>query len=178
MKKIRMFPAICLLLISTAAFSQHPTDVGAEYQLLKGRGYSGKTLGVRGETFDAKHSWSIGITKNLSSKSSYSEYRGIGLFFGYRHGFKYNTNGNGNLFAGGRLYLSFENFFGKESANGMSIMPAAEAGYEFLFWKQRIFTSPSIGYGYKIKMTKGNNSLQEDEGGRVIPSLSLGYHFH
>lgn len=167
----------CLLIAGLVTFAQHPTDIGAEYQLMKGRGYSGKTLGVRGETFTQKHSWSIGITKNLSSKGSYSEYRGFGLFAGYRHGFMYNNKGTGNLFAGGRLYFSFENFFGKERANGLSVMPAAEAGYEFLFWKQRIFTSPSIGYGYKLKLTKENNSLQEDEGGRVIPSLSLGYHF-
>ena len=175
MKRLSLNLTVFFMLITAVVSAQ--TDLGAEYQLMKGRSYSGKALGVRGETFNAKHSWSIGITKNLSSKGSYSEYRGFGIFAGYRHGFKYSSKGNGNIFAGGRIYLSFENFFGKESANGMSVMPAVEAGYEFLFWKHRIFTTPSVGYGYKFKMTKGNNSLQEDEGGRVIPSLALGYHF-
>jgi hypothetical protein len=39
------------------------------------------------------------------------------------------------------------------------------------------YTTPAIGYGYSIKLSKDYNSLQEDDGGRFIPGISMGYRF-
>ena len=50
------------------------------------------------------------------------------------------------------------------------------AVYHLVFAK-RIYAAPSVGYGYTLKISKDYNSMDEDNGGRVIPSLSAGYRF-
>ena len=156
-------------------YCQNPWELGAEYQRSMGQGYKKNMAGLRYESYNNKSSWSIGLTYNLSSKETYSQYRGFGIYAGYRYGFSSN-NKNGNAFAGARINFSFENFEGKNKVNGLSITPAAEFGYHFIFAKH-IFTSPCIEGGYTIRLTHINNSLQEDEGARFIPGLSVGYRF-
>jgi hypothetical protein len=46
-----------------------------------------------------------------------------------------------------------------------------------MVFAKHYFGAPSIGYGYTIKFSKDYNSLNEDVGGRIIPSASAGYHF-
>jgi hypothetical protein len=164
---------ICFLIICLNTFSQSIWELGAEYQHPIGKGASDNIAGIRTENYRNKSSWSIGLTYNFASKS-YSEYKGFGLYAGYRYAF--GVKAKGNIFAGLRAAFTFTNFAGKERAGGISFFPSAEAGYHFNF-KKHWFASPSVGYGYIIKMTKEYNSLQEDEGGRVIPSISAGYKF-
>jgi hypothetical protein len=165
---------ICLFTFTNISFSQNTKELGGEWQYALGKGAKDNMAGARYEGFKNKSSWSIGFTYNFSSKKSYSEYKGIGFYAGYRYGF--SPKKNGNAFAGFRAAFSFDNFAGKEKANGISITPTVETGYHFIFAKH-IFTTPSVGYGYSIKLTKENNSLQEDEGSRFIPSIALGYRF-
>ncbi|HET9744781.1 MAG TPA: hypothetical protein VFP97_03650, partial [Chitinophagaceae bacterium] len=65
---------------------------------------------------------------------------------------------------------------GKTNLGSLMFTPGAEAGYHFVFGTH-IFTAPSIGYGYQIKITKEYNSRDDDVGGRIIPGLSAGYRF-
>lgn len=173
MKKIIAL-LICLLAISCFGFSQ--TEIGAEAQHAFGKGANFNMIGGRYEGFSGRSSWSVGLTYNFSSRKSYSEYKGIGLYVGYRYGFSYNNSGNGNAFLGFRTTFLFNNFAGKEKVNSSSVMPTFEGGYQFLFGNH-VFTTPSLGYGYSIKLSKDHNSLQEDDGGRFIPGISMGYRF-
>ncbi len=159
---------------SIIGFSQ--TELGGEAQHAFGKGANDNMIGGRYEGFSNKNSWGIGLSYNFSSKKTYSEYKGIGFYVGFRRGFSYNNSGNGNAFLGFRATFLFQNFSGKEKANGTSFMPTFEGGYQFLFGNH-VFTTPSIAYGYSIKLTKENNSLQEDEGSRFIPGISMGYRF-
>jgi hypothetical protein len=161
------------LIFSFTSFSQSIWELGGEYQHPIGKGASDNIAGIRGENYRNKSSWSVGITYNFASKS-YSEYKGFGLYAGYRYAFGIKTKGN--IFAGLRTTFLFTNFAGKERANGISFFPSAEAGYHFIL-KKHWFASPAVGYGYIIKMTRETNSLQEDEGGRIIPGISAGYRF-
>jgi hypothetical protein len=172
-KQILLISLYCI--ISLFAYSQKPWELGAEYQRSFGQGYQKNMIGGRYETYSVKHSWTIGVTYNLSSKKTYSQYRGFGIYGGYRYGFG-NASKKGNAFAGTRVNFSFENFEGKAKVNGLSITPTAELGYHLIFAK-RLFTSPCIGAGYTLKMNHINNSLQEDEGLRFIPGISAGYRF-
>ncbi len=173
MKKLVSF-FIVIFIFTNPGFSQ--TELGPEAQHAFGKGANDNMIGARYENFHAKNSWSIGLTYNFSSEKSYSEYKGIGFYVGYRRGFSYNNSGNGNAFLGFRATFLFDNFAGKEKANGSSIMPTFEGGYQFLFGNH-VYTTPSLGYGYEIKLAKENNSLQEDEGSRFIPGISMGYRF-
>ena len=170
-----IFLFVCSCTIGLAVYSQNPWELGAEGQRSFGQGYKKNMIGTRYETYNNKNSWSLGITYNLSSKETYSQYRGFGIYAGYRYGFG-NNNKSGNAFAGARINFSFENFEGKSKVNGLSITPAAEVGYHIIFAK-RFFASPCIGGGYTFRMTHINNSLQEDEGKRFIAGLSTGYRF-
>ncbi|HYM92765.1 MAG TPA: hypothetical protein VET23_01390 [Chitinophagaceae bacterium] len=165
---------ICLFVMTTIGFSQ--TEWGAEAQHAFGKGANDNMIGGRYEGFSGRSSWGIGLTYNFSSKKSYSEYKGFGFSVGYRRGFKYNTSGNGNAFFGFRASFSFANFAGKEKANGTSITPTFETGYHIIFGSH-VYTTPSLAYGYEIKLNKENNSLHEDEGSRFIPGISMGYRF-
>ncbi|HWC54971.1 MAG TPA: hypothetical protein VG676_15400 [Chitinophagaceae bacterium] len=173
MKKLAVF-FICIFVFTTIGFSQ--TEMGPEAQRAFGKGANDYMIGGRYETFHGKNSWSIGLTYNFSSHKSYSEHKGIGFYIGYRHGFNYNNSGNGNAFFGFRGTFLFNNFSGKERLNSTSVMPTCEAGYQVLFGNN-FYTTPAIGYGYSIKLSKDYNSLQEDDGGRFIPGISMGYRF-
>ncbi|MBS1920596.1 MAG: hypothetical protein JST17_10115 [Bacteroidetes bacterium] len=175
MKKLTCF-LTCIILFNAISFSQSIWELGAEAQHAFGKGANDNMIGGRYEGFSNKNSWSFGLTYNFSSKKSYSEYSGFGFYVGYRRGFSYSNSGNGNAFLGFRATFLFNNFAGKEKANSSSIMPTFEGGYQFIFGTH-VYTSPTIGYGYEIKLSKDNNSLNEDEGSRFIPGISMGYRF-
>jgi hypothetical protein len=171
----QLIAILCFLSVSLAGFSQHPWEMSAEYQQSFGKGYNGHMAGGRFELFPGKSSWSGGITYNFSAKKTYSQYKGFGIYAGWRYGFGSGT-AKGNAFAGARILFSFDNFDGKAKVSGLTITPTAEAGYHLLFGKH-LFTAPAIGFGYSMKMNHEYNSLQEDEGGRFIPGISAGYRF-
>lgn len=167
--------SIFALLFSIFAFSQNPFELGGEYTRSIGKGYNTARAGVRAETFQNKSSFSAGFLYTLPSNKSYSVAHGFNLYIGYRYAFSNNIKGN-SPFLGARVLFGLENFEGKTAANSFMLTPMAEAGYHFVFGKH-IFTAPAVGYGYTIKFSKDYNSLNEDEGGRIIPSLSAGYRF-
>jgi hypothetical protein len=177
MRKQILFILFCTVL-SVTANSQNPWELGAEYMRSIGKGFSGNIAGPRYETFRNKNSFSIGLTYHFSSKGSYSSSKGFGMYAGYRYSLSNNANAKGNGFVGLRALFSFENFEGKTNLNSLMCTPVAEAGYQFLFLKNKtLFTTPSVGYGYSIKITKENNSMDEDIGGRIIPAIAAGYRF-
>jgi hypothetical protein len=154
--------------------AQNPFEIGGEYMRIIGHGYNSTKVGGRAETFNNKSSYSVGITYQLASTETYSVSSGFGIYIGYRHAF--GNSLTGNPFVGARVLFSFENFEGKTSHNSLMITPIGEAGYHFIFAK-KFFGAPSIGYGYTIKFSKDYNSLDEDAGGRIMPSISAGYRF-
>jgi hypothetical protein len=166
---------ISIFIISLAASSQKPFELGAEYIKMFGKGYNSTKAAARAESFTAKNSYSIGITYQFASSKAYSVSSGFGIYAGYRYSFSSNINDN-SLFAGARLLLSFENFAGKSRDNSIMITPFGEFGYHFIFGKH-LYTAPAIGFGYTVEFTHGNNSLDEDRGGRIIPNLSAGLRF-
>lgn len=166
---------VCCYIISLSGYSQKPWDLSAEYMKAIGKGYRANIAGGRYEKFNSKNSWSIGITYNFSSNKTYSQYKGFGIYAGYRHAFSIATNGNG-VFAGLRTYFTFLNYEGKTKANDLAITPMGEVGYHLKIWRH-IFTAPALGYGYTIKLSHDYNSLQEDAGGRFLPGLAVGYRF-
>jgi len=165
-----------IVAITASAHAQKPWELGAEYMRPIGKGFNSSIVGARYETFPSKSSWSVGLTYTFSSQKSYSSYKGFGIYAGYRYAFAISSSGKGNAFAGLRLHAAFENFEGKTNLGSLMFMPMGELGYQMIF-NTHYFTSPSIGFGYKKKITKENNSLDEDEGGRIIPSISAGYRF-
>ncbi|MBS1621062.1 MAG: hypothetical protein JST10_02355 [Bacteroidetes bacterium] len=173
MKKVAAL-LICVFGLMTVCYSQ--TEFGPEVQHTFGKGASDNMFGLRYEGFRARNSWNIGLSYNFSSKKSYSQSKGIGFYIGYRRGFSYNNSGNGNAFLGFRSTFLFDSFMGKEKSKGSFIMPTFEGGYQFLFGNH-VYATPAAGYGYKIKLNKEFNSLQEDEGGRFIPGISIGARF-
>ena len=166
---------IITVFIALSSAAQKPFELGAEYMRPIGKGYNNGRAALRGESFNNKSSFSAGITYQLASKKSYSVSHGFGLYLGYRYAFSNNVNGN-SPFLGARILFSLENFEGQTSNNSLFITPWAELGYHLVFAKH-IFAAPSIGYGYTKKMSKDYNSLNEDDGGRIIPALSAGYRF-
>jgi hypothetical protein len=171
-----IFLAAVLFFSANTGFSQKPFEIGAEYIRSLGQGYNHAKAAIRGESFSSKSSYNAGLTYQLSSKKAYSVSHGFGLYIGYRYSFSNNINGN-SPFAGARVLFSLENFEGQTSNNSLFITPWAEAGYHFVFGK-RIYTAPSVGYGKTFKISKDYHSLDEDNGGRVMPSLSAGYRFN
>jgi hypothetical protein len=171
----RIILIVVSLLITTFLSAQNPWELGAEYRRTIGQGYQGNIAGIRYEKYKTKGSFNIGLTYHFSVKTAYSGSRGFGMFAGYRYHFGKDVN-NSAAFAGLRLLFSFENFEGKTSLNSLLMTPSAEAGYHFIFSKS-FFATPSIGYGYTIKITKEYNSMDEDVGRRIIPALAAGFRF-
>jgi hypothetical protein len=174
---LRISILMILSITSLLSRAQKPWELGGEYMRPMGKGYSGTMAGARYETYSNKLSWSAGATYNFTPGSkSYSVHKGFGLFAGMRYGFSYSGSGKGNAFGGVRVHFLFENYEGKANINGLSIMPVLEGGYHFIF-KTHLFASPAVGGGYMFRITHLNNSLQEDEGGRLIPGVAAGYRF-
>ncbi len=171
----RLILTILAIQLSFSLFSQQVFELGGEVLKSYGKGYGTTKVAGRGENFNNKNSFSVGITWQLASKKAYSVSTGFGIFAGYRRAFGNNLKGS-NPFGGGRLLISLEDFEGKTRQKSVMITPIVEAGYHFVFGK-RIFTSPAVGFGYTIEMSQGFNSLNEDVGKRFIPSLSAGYRF-
>lgn len=170
---------ISLLLISfvfaLSASAQNPWELGGEYMMLIGKGYKSNIVGLRYENFKDKTSFSVGITYHFSARDSYGGFKGYGMWAGFRNSFGRSTSGS-NPFIGLRVLFAFENFDGKTDLGSLMFTPIGEAGYHFVFG-DHFFTTPSIGYGYQIKITKEYNSRDQDVGGRIIPGLSAGYRF-
>ncbi|HET6767281.1 MAG TPA: hypothetical protein VFH08_07780 [Chitinophagaceae bacterium] len=162
--------ALCL-----AASAQNPWELGAEYMKPIGKGYKSNIVGPRYENFNNKTSFSVGITYHFSPKDAYGGFKGYGMYAGFRQGFGH-LNSDSNPFIGLRVLFAFENFEGKTNLGSLMFTPIGEAGYHFVFG-DHIFTTPSIGYGYQLKVTKEHNTRDQDEGGRIIPGLSAGYRF-
>jgi hypothetical protein len=166
-----------LLLLSSiltlTSFSQW--ELGADYSKPIGKGYKSNIAGLHYENFNNKIGFSVGLTYHFAPRDAYGGFKGYGLFAGLRNYFGNNVKGNA-AFVGLRLLFALENFEGKTSLGSLMFTPSAEAGYHFVFGKH-IFTTPSIGYGYQIKITKEYNSRNDDVGGRIIPGLSAGYRF-
>jgi len=170
-----IFFILAAILFTLDICAQRPFELGVEYLRSIGKGYNNAKAAVRGESFNNKNSFSAGITYQLSNSKAYSVSKGFGLYVGYRYSFKNNAIGN-SPFAGARVLFSLENFEGQTKRNSLFITPWGEAGYHLIFAKH-FFAAPSLGYGYTIKFSKDFNSLDEDNGGRVIPSVSTGYRF-
>jgi len=175
MKNLFLFLLISTLSLTSAA--QNPSELGAEYMMPIGKGYKSNIAGLRYENFNNKTSFSIGITYHFSSRDAYGGFKGYGMYAGFRNNFGSNPFGNGNSsFVGLKILFSFENFEGKTNLGSLMFTPIGEAGFHFVFG-DHFFTTPSIGYGYQIKVTKENNTRDQDEGGRIIPGLAAGYRF-
>lgn len=174
---IRIFLLLLLISNTFEIQAQKPFELGVEYLRYIGQGYNNAKAAVRGESFNNKSSFSAGITYQLASKKAYSVSHGFGLYVGYRYYFSENIISKGSSpFAGARVLFSLENFEGQTSRNSLLITPWAEAGYHLVFAK-RFYAAPSVGYGYTLKFSKDYHSMDEDNGTRVIPSLSAGYRF-
>lgn len=166
---------IFFLLTALNAYSQKSWELGAEYMRPIGKGFNGSIAGPRFESYKNKSSFSMGLTYHFSSKKSYSVSKGFGIYAGYRLGFGTDLNGS-NPFAGVRVLFSLENFEGKTNLNSLMVTPMVEIGYHYVS-KKNIFATGSVGGGYTFKRSKDYNSLNEDEGGRIIPAIAAGYRF-
>jgi len=169
---VLLISTLILTLISSA---QDPWELGVDYMKTFGKGYKSNIAGVHYEKYNNKTSFSIGITYHFSPRDAYGGFKGYGMWAGLRKGFGHLNTGS-NPFIGLRLLFAFENFDGKTSLGSLMFTPIGEAGYHFVFGKH-IFTTPSIGYGYQIKVTKEYNTRDQDVGGRIIPGLAAGYRF-
>lgn len=166
---------ILIITLSLQSSSQNPWELGMDYMMPIGKGYKSNIIGPRYENYNNKTSFNIGLTYHFSSNDVYGGFKGFGIYGGLRYSLGNNSTGS-NPFIGARLLFSFENFEGKTNLNSLFFTPLAEAGYHFIFGKH-FFTSPAIGYGYSLKITKEYNSREDDEGGRVIPAVSAGFRF-
>ncbi|HEX3168498.1 MAG TPA: hypothetical protein VHQ93_19655 [Chitinophagaceae bacterium] len=173
MKNLFLFLLGSTLALTSAA--QNPWELGGEYMMPIGKGYKSNIAGLRYENFNDKTSFSVGITYHFSPRDAYGGFKGYGLYAGFRNSFGNNTSGS-NPFIGLRVLFAFENFEGKTNLGSLMFTPIGEAGYHFLFG-DHFFTTPSIAYGYQIKVTKEHNTRDQDEGGRIIPGLAAGYRF-
>ncbi|MBL7750510.1 MAG: hypothetical protein JNN29_03960 [Chitinophagaceae bacterium] len=166
---------LLVVFTSLTALAQKPFELGAEYHYMVGKGFKDHIGGVRGESFPGKGSFSVGLTYQFSSSASYSTSKGFGIYAGYRYSLGNNTNGN-NPFIGAKLMWHLLSWEGKSSLFSPMFTPIAEAGYHLVFAKH-IFAAPTIGYGYTLRIIPDYNSLDEDAGGRLVPSLAAGYRF-
>ena len=173
MKNLFLFLLISALSLTSVA--QNPSELGADYMMPIGKGYKSNIAGVRYENFNSKTSFSIGITYHFSARDSYGGFKGYGMWAGFRKSFGDNISGSDG-FIGLRALFAFENFEGKTNLGSLMFTPIGEVGWHFLFG-DHFFTTPSVGYGYQIKVTKEHNTRDQDEGGRIIPGLSAGYRF-
>lgn len=181
-----------LLLISVTTFSQvYNTgtvttgskiwELGGEYQYNCGHNLSQHDIGIRYDGFQNRNNWNIGILfdcGHTKSKDGNKE-SGIGISAGYRYGFSYGNHGN--LFGGVRATFEFDKWKdkdGKEISKETVFVPKIETGYQYIFGTSgHIYTTPSIGFGYGIKLNATGTETKADEGGRFIPSISMGYRF-
>lgn len=166
---------LALILFFISSYAQNPWELGGEYMKPIGKGYKSNIAALRYEHYSNKTSFSIGFTYHFSGNDSYGGFKGFGMYAGLRNSFGNNTSGS-NPFIGLRVLFAFENFEGKTNLGSLMFTPMAETGYHFVFGKH-LFTTPSVGYGYQIKITKEYNSRNDDVGGRIIPGLSAGYRF-
>ncbi|TMI98150.1 MAG: hypothetical protein E6H08_00710 [Bacteroidetes bacterium] len=173
MKNLFLFPLIFTLTLTSAA--QHPWELGPEYMMPIGKGYKSNIAGLRYENFNSKTSFSLGITYHFSARDSYGGFKGYGMWAGFRNSFGDNISGS-DAFVGLRVLFAFENYEGKTNLGSLMFTPMGEVGWHFLFG-DHFFTTPSVGYGYQIKVTKEHNTRDQDEGGRIIPGLAAGYRF-
>ena len=173
MKNLFLFLVISAVTLTSSA--QNPWELGGEYMMPIGKGYKSNIAGLRYETFNNKTSFSIGITYHFSPRDSYGGFKGYGMFAGIRNSFGDNISGS-DAFVGLRVLFAFENYEGKTNLGSLMFTPIGEVGWHFLFG-DHFFTTPSIGYGYQIKVTKEHNTRDQDEGGRIIPGLAAGYRF-
>jgi hypothetical protein len=162
-------------LLSVSAYTQNPWELGGEYMMPIGKGYRSNIVGLRYENFSNKVGFSAGFTYHFSARNSYGGFKGYGMFAGIRNYFGDNASGS-NPFVGLRVLFAFENFEGKTNLGSLMFTPIGEAGYHFVFG-DHFFTTPSIAWGYQIKITKEFNSRDDDVGGRFIPGLAAGYRF-
>ena len=173
---LKVFSLILLTsVITNFCNSQQAKEIGAEFQRSIGKGHSGNIASARYDSYKNKNSFNIGLTYHFSTKKSYSVSKGFGIYAGYRLGFGNNLKGS-NPFAGLRMLCSFQNFEGKSILNSLLVTPIAEAGYHYVATKN-IYVTASFGYGYTLKISKDYNSLDEDEGARMIPALAAGLRF-
>ena len=173
MKTAILFFFFFLTIINVAA--QFRTELGAEYIRSMGKGYNHAKAALRGESFNgSKNSFSAGITYQLGSKKAYSVSHGFGVYIGYRYSFSVKTVSS--AFAGARVLFSLENFEGQTRQNSVFFTPWAEAGYHIGIGK-RYYAAPSLGFGKTFKFSKDYHSLDEDNGPRLMPSVSAGYRF-
>jgi len=175
MKRHFILSLIFLLFFCLDSSAQHPWEIGADYMKPIGKGYKSNIAGVHYENYNNKTSFNIGITYHFSANDSYGGFKGYGIFAGIRNSFGNNAKGS-NPFIGLKLLFAFENFEGKTSLGSLMFTPIGEAGYHLAFGKH-YFTTPSIGFGYQIKVTKEFNSRNDDVGGRIIPALAAGLRF-
>lgn len=174
--------ACCFIFfISGTGFSQNNIwDLGGEYQFNYGKNIQEHDLGIRYDGFQMKNNWNIGISVDFgrsSAKSGGEKECGYGLSFGYRYSFQSNVNGN--FFGGVRATFEFDNWkdeHGKSISKEAVFVPRIETGYQFIF-NTHGFTTPSLGYGYGIKLNSTGNETKGDEGSRLITGISLGYRF-
>lgn len=174
MKNLLLFLFSSALALTSAA--QNPWELGGHYMIPIGKGYKSNIAGLHYENFNSKTSFSIGITYHFSARDSYGGFKGYGMWAGFRNSFGSDGYGADNAFIGLRVLFAFENFDGKTNLGSLMFTPIGEVGYHFLFG-EHFFTTPSIGYGYQIKITKEYNTRDQDEGGRIIPGLAAGYRF-
>ena len=123
---------ILIFLISFSARSQQLFELGGEMLKSYGKGYGTTKVAARGENFNNKNSFSVGITWQLASKKAYSVSTGFGIFAGYRRAFGNNIKGS-NPFGGGRLLISLEDFEGKTEKH--HDYPDAGSRLSFCFWQ-------------------------------------------
>jgi len=173
MKNLLLLLLLSILALTSTA--QNPWELGGEFSRPMGKGYKSNIAAFRYEHFSNKIGFSVGLTYHFSPRDAYGGFKGYGMFAGFRNYFGNNVNGS-NPFLGVKILFAFENFEGKTNLGSLMFTPSAEAGYHFVFGKH-IFSTPSIGYGYQLKITKEHNSRDDDEGGRIIPALSAGYRF-
>ena len=182
-----------MLLISVTTFSQYPYntgsvttsskiwELGAEYEYNCGHDLAQHDIGVRYDGFQNKNNWNIGISYDFGKTKTKNGYKecGFGLSAGYRYGFSYGTHGN--LFGGVRATFEFDKWKdkdGKEISKETVFVPKIEGGYQYIFGTTgHIYTTPSIGYGYGIKLNATGTEVKADESGRFVPGISMGYRF-
>jgi hypothetical protein len=172
MKNLFLFLLIFALALTSAA----QNELGGEYLRPMGKGYKSNIVALRYDHFNYKTSFSIGITYSFSPRDAYGGFRGFGMYAGIRTSLGNTIDTVSFPFIGLRVLFAFENFEGKTNLGSLMFTPIGEAGYHFVFG-DHFFTTPSIGYGYQIKVTKEYNTRDQDEGGRIIPGLAAGYRF-
>ncbi len=184
---LKFIKTCCFLLMSYAGFSQSSTgssiwELGGEYQYNFGHNLSQHDLGIRYDGFKGRSNWNIGISYDFgktTNKTDVLKEYGFGLSVGYRYGFHYNANSN--LFGGVRATFEFDHWkdgSGKATSKETVFVPKIEAGYQRTFGTMgHEYATPSIGYGYGIKLNADGNETKADEGSRFIPGISFGYRF-